>query len=182
MILGSSSKSRRKLVENLGWDFEDPAIDEKSIRCKDPYMLPLLIAKAKAEAIIKKRKTTLVTADQIILFKGEVREKPLDEKQAREFLKSYSQNEVQVINAIVVTDLISGEQNSNVDTATLKFGLISETDIDAAIERGVCFSNAGGLDSELYTITEGDVTTVMGLNMRVLDKIIKKMNNRHGHI
>jgi septum formation protein len=185
MILGSSSKSRRKLVENLGWEFESPDIDEKSIRSENPYLLPLLIAQAKAEAIINrinKRQAVLVTADQVILFKGEIREKPVSIDQAHEFLRSYSENNVKIINAMVVTNLINGEAVSNVDVATIQFGPLSEDQIESSIKRGECFSNAGGIDSRLYNVIDGDITTVLGMNMRILYKIIRTMNSSDGHI
>lgn len=51
IILGSQSRSRRKVLEKLGYEFEVmPAdIDEKAIRFDDPTKLTLVLARAKAD-------------------------------------------------------------------------------------------------------------------------------------
>jgi septum formation protein len=170
------------LVQHLNWEFQSPDIDEKSIRCDNPFELPLLIAKAKA-AVFEPQEALLVTADQIVLFDGTVREKPHDEQQAREFLLSYSKRFAQTINAIVVTNLKTGEQVSNVDVATVAFDEITPSIIVESIRRGDCFSNAGGLDPALYTVVQGEPTSVLGMNMRVLKEMINiTYNNGDVHI
>lgn len=50
----------------------------------------------------------LVTADQIVLYKDEIREKPENESQALHFLSSYSNSSVSTISAIVATHYPSG--------------------------------------------------------------------------
>jgi len=54
IILGSKSKGRKQILQNLGYDFVvmDPNIDEKSIRDSDPKKLVTLLAKAKAAALL----------------------------------------------------------------------------------------------------------------------------------
>ena len=132
IVLGSSSSSRRQIMEMLQWPFEVmvPDIDEKSIRCDDHMKLPLLIAKAKAEAIWERISSSappddqptepfiLITSDQIVYYNGEVREKPVSEEEASLFLSSYSGRAVSTISAVVVTHWPSGRQSHDVDVAT----------------------------------------------------------------
>jgi predicted house-cleaning NTP pyrophosphatase (Maf/HAM1 superfamily) len=49
IVLGSSSSNRHAVLNLCGWIFDVviPDIDEKAIRHDDPYMLPVIIAKAK---------------------------------------------------------------------------------------------------------------------------------------
>ena len=182
VILGSSSRNRRALVKHLNWELQSPDIDEKSIRCENPFELPLLIAKAKA-AVFPPQEALLVTADQVVLFNGQVREKPRDEEQAFEFLMSYSKNFAQTINAIVVTDLKTGRQLSNVDVAVVAFGSITPDIAVDSVRQGECLTNAGGLDPLLYTVVHGDPTSVLGMNMRILkEMIVESTYNGYLHI
>ena len=85
IILGSSSKNRRMIMDSIGWKYtvQIPDIDEKAIRCDNPFELPVLIAKAKAEALISRYDSTsspevfLITMDQVTLYDNKVREKPV---------------------------------------------------------------------------------------------------------
>jgi Maf-like protein len=118
IILGSSSSNRKFVLNHSRWHYDVivPDIDEKAIRNPDPYLLPLIIAKAKAAAILSRLDGSrspfvLLTADQIVLYGSEIREKPIDEAQAREFLLSYSEREVSTVSAVVATHYPSGAVN-----------------------------------------------------------------------
>jgi septum formation protein len=56
IVLGSSSKWRKEVLQKLGYDFicMSPDIDEKAIRHPDPKEMTLMIAKAKAQALLPK--------------------------------------------------------------------------------------------------------------------------------
>src|SRR5688500_1249444 len=99
LILGSKSHGRKTVLERVGYEFEVMAadIDEKLIRSDDLELLPMLLARAKAEALLKKinEPVILVTADQVVIYKGELREKPESEEQAREYLASYGDSLIQ---------------------------------------------------------------------------------------
>ena len=61
-------------------------IDERALgdRSRAPETLVSLLARAKATAIRKKlepQKAVLVTCDQVVVHKGEIREKPLNEQE-----------------------------------------------------------------------------------------------------
>ncbi|MBI2409924.1 Maf family protein [Candidatus Kaiserbacteria bacterium] len=94
IILGSSSKYRKRVLEENGYKFGImiPDIDEKKIRTEDPYELPLMIAEAKAAALIPKipDPALLITSDQIVVCDRQVYEKPQTEEEARSFLQKYS--------------------------------------------------------------------------------------------
>lgn len=113
IILGSQSKGRQDVLKRMGYDFEAMSanIDEKSIRHFNPADLVLLIAQAKTLALLPKIKepAILITADQVVLFNGEIREKPIDKKQAYEFLKSSHLHPIETIGAVVVTNTKTGK-------------------------------------------------------------------------
>ena len=53
LILGSSSKYRKELLEKASYVFSVlvPEVDEKDIKTDDPYQRPLILAPAKADEI-----------------------------------------------------------------------------------------------------------------------------------
>lgn len=100
IILGSSSKPRRKVMEDNNYVFEimSPDIDEKAIRSENYYELPLLLARAKAEALLSRiqkdeisrtnyEQAIIITADQITVCEGDLHEKPKDEKKGERIFK-----------------------------------------------------------------------------------------------
>eukprot|EP01035_Chromulina_nebulosa_P055893 gene55893-76620_t len=134
-ILGTSSSSRKKIIDALKWNYiqMSPDIDEKSIRCDNPLELPLLIAKAKADALLIRLRalntnesSLLLTSDQIVLFDSQVREKPVDADEATFFLSSYSDTCVATVSAVVITEFPSGIQTSGVDVAKVHWKSISD--------------------------------------------------------
>ncbi|CAK7349303.1 unnamed protein product [Dovyalis caffra] len=62
LILGSASFSRRKILEEMGYEFKIATadIDEKSIREEKPEDLVMTLAEAKADAIIANLQNTTV--------------------------------------------------------------------------------------------------------------------------
>ena len=194
LVLGSSSPSRRKIMEALHWPFEVmiPDIDEKAIRCDDHMQLPLIIAKAKADAIWERllasaaanpsdnpqKPFILITSDQIVYFNGEVREKPTSAREAEFFLSSYSGRAVSTISALVATHWPSGRQAHEVDVATVFWKDISPEVIQRVIGRGDIYASAGGFrieDEDLNPLIldiEGGVDSVLGLPVDPLVRII----------
>jgi septum formation protein len=67
LILGSSSKSRREILETMHWQFTvmSPDIDEKSFRSENFLELPEIIAKAKASAIFSRLQQHQFPTEQI---------------------------------------------------------------------------------------------------------------------
>jgi len=192
IILGTSSSSRQKIISKLGWKVSIiiPDIDEKLIRSDDPYQLPLLIAKAKADEVVRKIKSNsdmndkdciIITADQIVYFNDEVREKPTNENEAKAFLQSYSNSSVSTISAIVVTHFQSGQQKSEVNVSKVYWNTISARVVDKVVSKGVIYQSAGGFRVEdedlnpLITNIEGSVSCIMGLNVVTLQSLLKTL-------
>jgi predicted house-cleaning NTP pyrophosphatase (Maf/HAM1 superfamily) len=87
VVLGSSSKWRRQLFQsrfpNLQFTTAAADIDEKAVTAgnadrgtADPEKLTLALAHAKADAILPKLApgTLLITSDQVLSYKGTIRE------------------------------------------------------------------------------------------------------------
>ena len=122
LILGSSSKYRKNILEKVGYVFDVlvPDIDEKIIQIDDPYKRPLVVARAKAEILIPqiKEPALLITSDVIAVCNGKVREKPESKDEAREFLREYSGGiGPEGVTAIVIYNTVTKKYYEGIDIA-----------------------------------------------------------------
>lgn len=185
IILGSQSKGRRGVLERMGYKFEimSSDIDEKSIRHDNPKQLTISLANAKADALIPKitEPAILITFDQVVMWNDEIREKPEDEEEAREFLRGYSSHQAKTVTAVVVTNTATGERREGVDVAKIFFSGIPESIIDKLIDGGDIFSCAGGFSIENPILKnyiekiEGSTDSVIGLPKELTERLIKEV-------
>ena len=133
IILGSSSSSRRQIMDELAaqrgftYDVATADIDEKAIRAPVPRDLVLLLAHAKANAIAAKLAAAgdgaaglLITCDQVVVHEGRILEKPDDAAEAREFIAGYGRSPAVTVGAVVCTNLASGQRVESVDIAEVR--------------------------------------------------------------
>jgi septum formation protein len=185
LILGSASKSRKRVLERQDWDFQvmTADINEKAIRFDDAKQLTLALAWAKAEEILKKihQPSILITADQVVVCNGVIREKPVDEKQAREFLESYAIYPAEAVNGICVVSTATDERRLVSDTSKIKFKPIPREVIDKLIEEKNIFAQAGAFSAEdpllspFIDYIEGSLDSIEGLPMDLIKKLIAEL-------
>jgi len=188
LILGSSSKSRKQVLELIKWPFTimSPDIDERAIRCNNPTELPRLIAIAKAKALVERLKAEkvkgpliLLTADQVVVFQNQVREKPLNDSEAKTFLSSYSNDYVSTVSAVVATHYPSERQACDVDVAHVFWNEIPQDAVERVVARREIFSSAGGFRIEdpdlnlLLRDIDGSLDSVVGLPVAATARIIE---------
>lgn len=187
IILGSQSKGRKKVLEEMGIDFEVmPAnIDEKAIRFKDPKKLVSVLARAKATALESKisEPALLITSDQVVVWKDRILEKPENEKEAREFLEGYNTYPAETITAVFVKNLATGKQGEGMDVAKVYFRPFSASEISELISDGHVFHWAGGfsIDGEKWEKhiekIEGTRDSIMGLPKRMTKMLLEEIGN-----
>ncbi|XP_047085699.1 7-methyl-GTP pyrophosphatase-like isoform X2 [Lolium rigidum] len=195
LILGSSSASRRLILSEMGYQFTllSADIDEKEIRMEKPEELVVALAHAKADAILEKmakngmmqeiadsqETTLLITADQVVVHDGVIREKPTTPEEARKFIQGYSQSHAATIGSVLVTDVKNGSRRGGWDKSEVYFHKIPDEVIDSLIEEGSVFYVAGGLLVEhpltlpLVESIVGTMDSVMGLPKELTEKLIK---------
>ncbi|MFA6338951.1 MAG: Maf family nucleotide pyrophosphatase [Candidatus Paceibacterota bacterium] len=185
IILGSQSKGRKQIFEEMGYQFEvmSSNIDEKAIRFEDPKELTLALAKAKAEALKPQilESAILITSDQVVVWNNEIREKPQDEKEAREYLEGYNIYPAETVTAVVVTNLATGKQAEGIDIAKVHFNEFLEKDIEDILNDGRTFEIAGGftVDGELWEShikeIEGTRDSVIGLPKELTERLMNEV-------
>ena len=189
IILGSSSAGRKlimnELSKELGFTFEimSPDIDEKSIRHNKPSDLVMAIANAKADALVLKinEPSILICSDQVVLYDNQIREKPIDENEAREFLQSYTNIHPETIGAIVVVNTENGKRACAIQVSKIHFKHLPEEIISGHIKSGLALSGAGGFSihdpilEDYIDYVEGGFDSATGLSKELVKKLVAEV-------
>ncbi|XP_027089847.1 uncharacterized protein [Coffea arabica] len=193
VILGSSSVARKKILADMGYQFTTMSadIDEKAIRKEKPEELVMALAEAKAEAIIPKLQieeynmdaepALLITCDQVVVYEGNIREKPSSKDEARHYIKGYSGGCAATVSSVVITNLKSGIRKGEWDKVEIRFQDIPDQVIDSLIKEGNVLNVAGALIIEhpliLPYVKEvvGATDSVMGLPKTLTERLIKEV-------
>ncbi|MFA6257783.1 MAG: Maf family protein [Candidatus Paceibacterota bacterium] len=185
LILGSSSKYRKNILEKAGYVFDIlvPDIDERLIETNDPYERPLVVARAKADVLIPKIKepALLITSDVIAVCDGKVREKPNSTEKAREFLREYGGGVgPEGVTAIVVYNTVTKEYFEGIDKAQVFFNKFPESVIEDFIKNGDALGRAGGFGVQSPILRpyvkkiKGDEESIVGMPVSLLKKLLKQ--------
>lgn len=174
------------MLERAGYEFEVMVadIDEKAIRRDDPRKLTLALAHAKADALAQKihESALLVTSDQIVVWNGEIREKPEGPEQAREFLSGYAEHPAETVTAVVVTNVKTGKRREGVDVARVYFRPVPHDVIERFVASGDPFTHAGGFSIENRLLQpyiariEGGEDSVIGLPLALLERLMQEVS------
>ena len=180
IILASSSSTRKNDLKKHFKYFISikHAADELKIKQENQHLnyrdLVLLLAKKKAESVMKKYpKNTIIASDQILTCKNIMINKPSSIKQAKENLKFIIGKNHQLISAIYVIH----NQNvyfKEVREATLFFKAITEQQLDTYLNENneTALTTVGSYkieENEKYKfikIISGDVETIKGFPLK----------------
>ena len=162
-----------------------PNIDEKAIRHDDLYQIPVLLAKAKTDALLPKIKEPafLITADQVIVWNGELREKPSDLREARHFLETFSGSlyPAECVNGITITNTATGASKTEQEISKVFFSKIPQPIIDEFLNQGNATKYAGGFTPQAsllrpYLRIEGTFESVLGLPIDTIKYCLQELS------
>ncbi|NQU79100.1 Maf family protein [Candidatus Woesearchaeota archaeon] len=136
IILASQSLFRKKALEILGLEYETiPSnLDEQSIRDDCPYKLAKALSEAKAKNI-GESDALIIAGDLFVVFNNKIYEKPADEKEAFDMLKSFSGNKIDIVAGVAVYNSKSEKMLSTVEKYTVKFRKLEDYEINDYISR-----------------------------------------------
>jgi septum formation protein len=187
IILASASKERQRILSDLGYNFDivAPEIDEKKIRFDDFRHLPLLVARAKSDNLVKhiKNPAIIITADTVVIHNGVLREKPAHAAEAREYLSSYGTAPVEVVCGLVVHNTKTGKRKEGIDSAKVYFHKFTESLIEELLALGSVYNWAGGFNIDVPQIKkhvahiEGDESIIRGMPAFLVRTLINEIGN-----
>jgi|SRR5690554_4554995 len=184
IVLGSKSPRRQELFKLLGYQFViHPSNADENSSETDPIKWVKKIAKRKAEALgLTFNDSLIITADTIVLHKGEILGKPKDKTEAFAMIKSLQNDTHNVYTAIVC--LYKDEYTEFIEGTKVFVTKMSDEEILAYVETDEPYDKAGGygiqgLFGKYIEKIEGDFYNVMGLPLCKLNKVLNKIKKTH---
>jgi septum formation protein len=182
IILASGSPRRKKLLEQIGLQFEirESEYKEDMKAFSDPYELCKFLALKKAEDVAKHYDDAIIIgADTFAIFEGEFIGKPKDENDARKILKRLSGKENEAITGFAIIDTKNKTVANDFGKGIVKFKKLTEQEIEDYISTGEPLKMAGayGFMNRAAVLIEevrGDFYSVIGLP---LNKIYIELKN-----
>ncbi|MCT4641255.1 MAG: Maf family protein [Bacteriovoracaceae bacterium] len=184
LILASSSKYRKELLDKLGIEYDaiSPNIDEDFYKktIHDPKELSTILAKQKAKAIFKQYPTaTIIGSDQVCHFNGKILSKTKSVKKSIEVLKGLSGNTHELITSFC---LIQGDKEIlHTNITQLKMKVLTQSQIEKYVKEDNPIDCAGSYKLEqrgicLFDSIECcDHTAIIGLPIIALSKDLSQL-------
>jgi septum formation protein len=172
LVLGSSSKSRKILLERLQIPFicDSPDIDESARPGESALELVRRLSSEKAAAVAERHPNALVIgSDQVAVNQDQILGKPGDAETAFHQLQMASGKTVQFYTGLCLHNARTGLQQVLVEPFMVKFRELDAAQIKGYIQKEKPFSCAGSFHSEglgiaLFDRLEGDdPAALMGL-------------------
>ena len=182
LVLASTSRYRRTLLERLGWPFEvaAPGVDEAALPGEEAGQVALRLAEAKARAVAARYVDALVIgSDQVADCNGRHVGKPGTRDGALAQLRLLSGQTVIFHTGVALVDARSGRCHAaRVDVAsTLR--TLTDGEIAAYVDREQPYDCAGSVKSEALgivlfeRIVSDDPTALIGLPLIALTRLLR---------
>jgi septum formation protein len=183
LILGSTSRYRRELLERLKLPFSvvSPNVDETPLRGEAPSALAQRLALAKAQAVAAQHADAVVIgSDQVADLQGRAIGKPGSHEKAVEQLCSMSGQSVVFHTAVAVVRKSTGYARSAVVPVTVRFRSLSHAEIETYLLTDQPYDCAGSAKIEtmgialLDAVTSDDPTALIGLPLIATCKMLRE--------
>ena len=172
LVLGSTSRYRRELLERLRVPFEvaAPDVDETPHPHETPRDLALRLALAKAHAVAQQHPHAVVIgSDQVADLNGAPLGKPGNHERAVAQLRQMRGQTVIFQTAVAVVCAATGFEQVDLAPVSVRFHDLSDVDIEAYLRAEEPYDCAGSAKSEglgialLDAIDNDDPTALVGL-------------------
>jgi septum formation protein len=185
LILASSSPRRRYLLRliRLRHVVEEPDVKEEEHGDDDPVNHVLGLSRLKALSVRDKfQDGYILGADTIVVFDGEILEKPASEREARGMLTRLAGHTHHVFTGLTLIDAATGEEAGGYEKTGVTIREMSAEEIDAYIGTGEPMDKAGsygiqGYGAAIVERVEGCYFNVVGLPVVRLLKLIRELDS-----
>ena len=183
LILGSTSRYRRELLERLRLPFEvlSPQVDETALPGEVPAALAWRLALAKAQAVAALRPDAVVIgSDQVADLDGQAIGKPGTHERAVAQLRRLSGRQAIFHTAVAVVCKHSDFAEVALATVTVRFRDLSEAEIEHYLRTEQPYDCAGSAKCEalgivlLDAIYSDDPTALIGLPLIRTSQLLRR--------
>ena len=182
IILASTSRYRRALLERLAWPFEveAPGVEEASLPGERPADTAVRLSLAKARAVAARHADALVIgSDQVAELDGRAVGKPADHADAVAQLRAASGRTVVFHTGVALVDARSGRARHRLVDVASTFRVLSDDDIERYLARERPYDCAGSVKSEGFGIAlferieSDDPTALIGLPLIAVAALLR---------
>jgi septum formation protein len=175
LFLASGSPRRRAFLTDLGLAFrvQSADIDETPLAGELPAPLAIRLAQGKARAVADRLRAAgedglVLAADTVVALDDQLLGKPVDAAEARRMLAAMRGRTHQVVTAVCVLEIGSGQEETRSSIADVKMRIYTNDEIERYINSGDPFDKAGGyaIQNTEFAPVEGwagSYTAIMGL-------------------
>jgi len=172
VVLGSTSRYRRELLERLRLPFEvvAPEVDETPLPGEAPATLATRLALAKARAVAARHpEAVVIGSDQVADLHGQPLGKPGNHERATAQLQQMRGQTVVFQTALAVVCLASGFEQVDLAPVRVRFRALDDAEIEHYLRAEQPYDCAGSAKSEglgialLEAIDSDDPTALVGL-------------------
>jgi septum formation protein len=183
LVLASSSKYRKALLERLGLAFDvvSPGIDERALSREDPEDTALRLSVLKARAVERQfRDALIIGSDQVAAMGDERFGKPGNFEAAARQLRKLSGKTLDFHTAVTLYDTRSRKTDSRVVPCRVRFRTLDERRIGAYLRREQPYdcnasAKAEGLGIALISrIETEDPSSLVGLPLIALSEMLER--------
>lgn len=182
LILASTSRHRRTLLERLGLPFTAvaPGVDETPQQGESVDQLVKRLSRAKAEAVVAQHPGALIIgSDQAAERDGKILGKPGDHASAVAQLRAASGRHMQFHAGLCLIDTRSGGMQEHTDITRVTFRKLTDAEIERYLRAEQPYDSAGSFKSESLGITlfeaieSSDPSALVGLPLITLCKFLR---------
>lgn len=179
LILASGSPRRVKILNDAGIKFKQiiAGIDENGCNWDNPYQTASELAQKKANEVLKNTPddSIVLGCDTIVVINDEVLGKPDSPDDALVMLTKLSGNCHTVCSAVSLQQ-VNGQEFTDFELTNVYFNKVSRKQLIDYISSGEPLDKAGaygiqGIGGFLVDRIEGNLDNVIGLPMKLLDKL-----------
>ena len=188
LILASQSPRRSEILKKAGYQFVPFPVHVSEIPDKNLSLNEQIldIARQKSDAVVRKiqakglalKDSVILCADTMVCIDAEALGKPENAEMATKYLRLLSGNQHEVKTAVYLLDLNTNESVTHIETTSVFFRTLSNSDISEYIATKEPFDKAGGyaiqgIGGKFVEKFEGDFDNVVGLPLQALEKLFK---------
>jgi septum formation protein len=183
LVLASTSRYRKALLERLGLAFEvaAPGVDERPLSGERPADTALRLSALKATSLKEKFADALIIgSDQVAALGSERLEKPGSHENAVRQLRSVSGKVVDFHTAVTLFDTSTAKLESRVVPCRVAFRTLDEMRIEAYLRREQPYDCAGSAKAEglgialIARLQTDDPTSLIGLPLIALTEMLER--------